>query len=213
MGERIVHDAIQLFGDLRIGHAAEVAHLHDLRERIRLDNPFLSNQARSLITQQLIASGTDPASITGATQFQLKKNLLDLGVRNEASKRNTFRIVGGLKGDLGSGWRYELSGNYGQFKESTRIEGNLNVQRFLLAMDSTRNASGQIVCRSQIDPTAGAAAEIVDDPAVLASDIASCVPLNPFGLGSISPAARNYVIQDTTSLLSTTTACTAPGMS
>jgi outer membrane receptor protein involved in Fe transport len=168
-------------------------------ERPRLDNPFLSDQARSLITQQLIASGTDPASITGATQFQLKKNLLDLGVRNEASKRNTFRIVGGLKGDLGSGWRYELSGNYGQFKESTRIEGNLNVQRFLLAMDSTRNASGQIVCRSQIDPTAGAAAEIVDDPAVLASDISSCVPLNPFGLGSISPAARNYVIQDTTS--------------
>ena len=168
-------------------------------ERPRLDNPFLSDQARSLITQQLIASGTNPASITGATQFQLKKNLLDLGVRNEASKRNTFRIVGGLKGDLGSGWRYELSGNYGQFKESTRIEGNLNVQRFLLAMDSTRNASGQIVCRSQIDPSAGAAAEIVDDPAVLASDVASCVPLNPFGLGSISPEARNYVIQDTTS--------------
>jgi len=172
-------------------------------ERPRLDNPFLSAQARALITSQLIASGTAPGSITGATRFKLQENLLDLGVRNEASKRNTFRIVGGLKGDLGSGWHYDISGNYGQFKESTKIEGNLNVQRFLLAMDSTRNAAGQIVCRSQVDPTAGDAAQngtsFGDIDNRLPADIAACVPLNPFGSGNVSQAARNYVLQDTVS--------------
>jgi len=167
-------------------------------ERPRLDNPFLSDQARALITSQLLAANPN-AVITGATRFQLKRNLLDLGVRNEASRRDTFRVVGGLRGTFNDDWSYEVSGNYGLFKERTRVEGNLNVQRFLLGMDSTRNAAGNIVCRSQVNPAAGAAAELVDDDAVLARDIAACVPINPFGLGNISQAARDYVIQDTTS--------------
>ena len=172
-------------------------------ERPRLDNPFLSAQARALITSQMIASGTAPSSITDSTQFKLQENLLDLGVRNEASKRDTFRIVVGLKGDFGSGWHYDISGNYGQFKESTKIEGNLNVQRFLLAMDSTRNAAGQIVCRSQVDPTAGDAAQAAtafgDIDNRLPTDISACVPLNPFGSGNVSQAAKQYVLQDTVS--------------
>lgn len=169
-------------------------------ERPRLDNPFLSPQARALITSQLLT--VNPAAvITGATRFQLKENLLDLGVRNEASKRDTYRIVGGVRGDFGGVWHYEVSGNYGVFKESTRVEGNLNIQRFLLALDSGRNAGGQIVCRSQINAANGddATAFSGDGLNLLASDIAGCVPLNPFGQGNISQAAKNYVLQDTTS--------------
>ena len=169
-------------------------------EQFRLDNPFLSDQARNVITQQLIATGRDPATITGATRFSLRENLIGLGIRNESSKRNTFRIVGGIRGDFGSGWHYELSGNYGSFKESTRVEGNLNVQRYLLAIDAVRQPSGQIVCRAQ---TNGGVTAIdygnTPNQAVLDADIAACVPLNPFGLGNISQAARDYVIQDTVS--------------
>jgi len=175
------------------------ATLDGFLEQPRLDNPFLSTQARALITSQILAA--NPAAvITDATRFSLRKNLLDLGVRNEASTRDTYRIVAGIRGDLGSDWKYEISGNYGEFKEKTRVEGNLNIQRFLLAMDSTRNGAGAIVCRSRIDPAAGDDAVVVDDPAVLAADIAACQPLNPFGSGNISDAARNYVIQDTTSV-------------
>ena len=170
-------------------------------ERPRLDNPFLTDQARALITSQLIASGVNPATITGATRFKLQENLLDLGVRNEEFKRDTFRIVGGLRGDLGSDWHYEVYGNYGQFKETNVIQGNLNTQRFLLALDSGRNAAGQIVCRSQINPAFGDPAQNgtvngdIDNR--LPNDIAACVPLNPFGRGNISQAARDYVLQDT----------------
>ncbi len=168
-------------------------------ERPRLDNPFLSPEARALITSQLQAA--NPAAvINGGTRFQLKRNLLDLGVRNEASRRDTYRIVGGLRGTFNDDWSYEISGNYGEFKESTKVQGNLNVQRYLLGVDAVRDpATGNIVCRSKLNPAAGAAAELVDDPAVLANDIAACVPINPFGLGNISDAARKYVIQDTTS--------------
>ncbi len=169
-------------------------------EQFRLDNPFLTSQARSLITSQLIASGRSPASIGGDTRFALRENLVDLGLRNEASKRNTFRIVGGIKGDLDDSWHYEVSGNYGVFKESTRVQGNLNVQRYLLAIDAVRSPSGQIVCRAQIDGGTNAI-DYGNTPnqAVLDADIAACVPINLFGQGNVSQAAKNYVIQDTVS--------------
>ena len=170
-------------------------------EGFRLDNPYLSSQARAVITQQMIASGRDPATITDATRFSLHENLLGLGVRNEASKRNTLRIVGGIRGELGDGWHYELSGNYGQLKESTRVEGNLNIQRYLLSIDAVRNSNGQIVCRAQ---TNGGATAIdygnVSNQSVLDADIAACVPVNLFGEGNVSQAARNYLTQDTTSI-------------
>lgn len=167
-------------------------------ERPRLDNPFLSADARSAITAALIAGGATPASITGATRFVLRKNLVDLGIRSEQSKRETFRIVGGLRGQFNGDWHYELSANYGEFDEKTRVLGNLNVQRFLLAMDAQRNAAGQIVCGSQIDPTR-AGTDFAGNAAVLAADIAACQPLNPFGSGNISNAAKAYVLQDTVS--------------
>ncbi|MEG3146323.1 TonB-dependent receptor [Sphingomonas sp. RT2P30] len=167
-------------------------------ERPRLDNPYLSAQARSVITAQLIAGGTNPASITDATRFTLRKNLTDLGTRSEQSKRETFRIVGGLRGTFNDDWKYELSANYGQFNEKTRVLGNVNVQRELLALDAVKNSSGQIVCGSQIDATR-AYDDFGGNAANLAADIAACKPLNPFGVGSISQAAKDYVLQNTVS--------------
>ncbi|NIJ08801.1 outer membrane receptor protein involved in Fe transport [Sphingomonas vulcanisoli] len=167
-------------------------------EQPRLDNPFLSDQARALITQQLALSGV---TATGATRFALSRNLVDLGVRDEDDVRQTFRIVGGVRGDFAETFHYEISANYGEMKERTKVIGNLNGQRFLLAMDSARNAAGQIVCRSQIDPSTAALAQLPgSSAATLAADVAACVPLNPFGQGSISQAARNYVTQDTVSI-------------
>jgi len=190
-------------------------------ERPRLDNPFLTAQARSTIAAQLVNSinqGINPGSgaayatpadqaaalasvAAGTYRFRIYQNLTDLGVRNEEFKRDTFRIVGGVRGDFAEAWHYEVSGNYGQFKEKNTVQGNLNVQRFLLALDSGRNAAGQIVCRSQINPAFGAAAEngttYGDIDNRLPADISACVPLNPFGQGNISSAARNYVVQDT----------------
>jgi outer membrane receptor protein involved in Fe transport len=167
-------------------------------ERPRLDNPYLSDQARATITNALIAGGTDPVTITGATRFSLRKNLEDLGVRSEQARRQTYRIVGGVRGQFNGDWHYEVSGNYGEFTEDTRVLGNLNVQRFLLAMDAQRSPGGQIVCGSQIS-AARAGTDFAGNAANLAQDIAACVPINPFGRGSISDAAKRYLLQDTVS--------------
>jgi outer membrane receptor protein involved in Fe transport len=70
----------------------------------------------------------------------------------------------------------------------------------LLGVDAVRDpATGNIVCGSQLDPTR-AYDDFGGNPAVLAADIAACRPVNPFGAGNISQAARDYVLSDTTSV-------------
>lgn len=186
----------------------------DARERPRLDNPFLSTQARTLITQQLLASGlnsalttgtalstADRANITnGSYRFTVARSLADLGNRDERSNRETYRIVAGARGTFNTDWSYELSANFGRVDEKTTILGNLIPQRFLLALDAGLDpATGQIRCRSQFVP--GAATPYAFDPAgadTLAADIAACRPYNPFGEADNS-AARNFILQDTVS--------------
>jgi len=177
----------------------------DPREQPRFDDPFLTDAARAQINSVRALVGLAPA--TDATRLSLRRNLLDLGDRQENATRATSRVVIGAQGKFATDWSYEVSFNYGRFDEHTRILGNLDKQRFLLAMDATRDASGKIVCRSQIDPTAGVSYAAFLDAggaalanALLPGDIAGCVPLNPFGAGSVTAGMRNYLTPDTTSI-------------
>jgi outer membrane receptor protein involved in Fe transport len=167
-------------------------------ETFTTDNPYLNPQAEALIRQfEGIPDGID-------APFQMYRSMIDLGNREEDAKRETWRIVAGARGELSSNWRYEASLNYGRFKEATKILGNVNYQRYLLSADAVTNpANGSIVCRSKIDPSAAFANPFATDPAFaeaqLAADVAACVPGNYFGLGNLSAAARDYVVQDTIS--------------
>jgi len=191
----------------------------DPRSQFRLDNPFLNNQARQTIRDQLLASGMNnglfdvfgeltPDDIDaindGSYRFALAKSFSDLGIRDEDTLRQTYRIVVGARGQISDNWSYEISGNYGRTEEDIKILGNVNVQRLMLALDAGRDPnSGQIVCRSKFDPSAAYSPS--DDfqiptagDATLASDIAACVPYNPFGAPDNS-AARDYIVSDSSS--------------
>lgn len=171
--------------------------ISDNRERPRLDNPFLTAQARALITQQLtLANGAAPLP---DDRFSLRINLTGLGNRAEASTRQTYRAVAGIRGKFNDDWSYEVSGNYGEFQERTKVLGNLNVQRFLLAVDAGRDpVSNQIVCNSRINARQFGDG-FIDQAAILAADIAACVPVNPFG-GQFTQAQRSYLLANTTSV-------------
>ena len=58
-----------------------------------------------------------------------KKACLASATGPRKRRATPIRIVGGLRGDIGDSWNYEVSVNYGQLKEKTKIQGNLNVQR------------------------------------------------------------------------------------
>lgn len=162
------------------------------RELYRTDNPFLHPEARTFIRQTLGLQDGEEA------EFFFSRTLLDLGTRQEDIKRDTSRLVAGVRGDLDDDWHYEMSVNVSQVKALSRNLNDLDIQRFVLALDAVRHPqTGQIVCRSQIDPSAALPYDFSADPAFsqarLARDVAECIPLNPFGEGNISQAARDYV--------------------
>ncbi len=180
-----------------LGDPAETGN----REQIRLDNPYLTAQARAQITAARTAAGL---ASRDSTRITVRRNWLDFGIRDERLVRETYRGVVGVRGTFNDDWNYEISANYGEHREKNKIISNVNVQRYLLGIDTVRNAAGQIVCRSQVDPAAalgaltdadGNARTVANDP-YLAADVAACVPINPFGEGTSSQAARNYVTVD-----------------
>ena len=191
------------------------------REAVRLDNPYLSDAARATIRAQLIAainSGVNPntgaaygttanglanqaaalAQVNAGTfRFAFRRDYLDLGNRDEQIRRETYRAVVGVRGEFNDDWRYEISANYGEHRENNTITNNVAAyQRYVLALDAVRLPSGQIVCRAQVDPRYRGAG-VAGDAAQLAADVAACVPINPFGVGNISEAARNYLLVPT----------------
>ncbi len=187
------------------------------RERIRLDNPYMTAQARTLLTNTFLGStvnvntgaalsaaalAAQQAAITAGTfRFSLRRNWTDFGTRDEEITRETYRAVIGARGDFNDDWNYEVFVNYGEHKEKNLIKGNVNIQRYLLGIDTARDVNGNIVCRSKLpnaDPLSyitGTPLSAGDDPR-LAADVAACVPINPFGEGSVTDAARNYVLVD-----------------
>jgi outer membrane receptor protein involved in Fe transport len=125
-----------------------------------------------------------PASIKAAmaanniTSFTLGRNHEDFARPIEILDNETKRVVAGLEGDLGAGWTWEASYTHGS-SYSTAVDARVKiVSRFNLAVDAVVNPStGAIVCRSTLtNPQNG------------------CVPLNLFGQGAPSPAARNYAL-------------------
>jgi len=225
----------------------------DYRERVRLDNPFLTPAESAQIASAITASGcntsltsgclapgngsftgsatggpsgtfargaasgsgigisgplnaADLAAIANGTyRFVIARQLLDAGIRDEKMRRDTVRIVTGARGTFNDDWSYELSVNYGKFKEKKSTDGYLDRQRFMLSLDAGLNpATGQIECRSQFDPTAAVGFDQgvnrvgstsrgnAGQAARLAADIAACVPYNPFGATDNSAAVDYF---------------------
>ncbi|HVU31187.1 MAG TPA: TonB-dependent receptor [Sphingomicrobium sp.] len=168
----------------------------DPRERPMLSNPFLSAGARQLIIDQLtLQNGFAPGP---NTRFAVRENFVDLPSFRETARRRTMRLLGGARGGLGGDWTYEISAGYDQLRERTRITGNMNVQRFLLAADAAVNpATGEIECRSKFNPAARIG--YIDQGATLANDIEHCIPINLFA-ATFTQQQKDYLLLDTTSI-------------
>ncbi|GGY51417.1 TonB-dependent receptor domain-containing protein [Parvularcula lutaonensis] len=164
---------------------------------IDLANPFIPAPLRAQITQ-LQNEGIDPILV-------MSRDVLDATTRsNPVARRQTFRIVGGIEGafeDLNM--NYEVSFNYGRtdadISSFARVE-----DRYFAAIDAVVDPNtGDIVCRSDIDPNA------VVPPAspfpaqnsnfqisTFEPGDGQCVPVNLFGDNSITRAAADFIFQE-----------------
>ncbi|MCH8686580.1 TonB-dependent receptor plug domain-containing protein [Pedomonas mirosovicensis] len=99
----------------------------------------------------------------------------ELGTRYYSYERTSFNLTGGLRGDFSVGstdWNWDAFYQYQRNRTDTRIEGQISQTRLSLGLDSIVDANGNVVCRVN---TLG------------------CVPVNIFGLGSISEEAGAYL--------------------
>lgn len=139
-------------------------------------NPFLSSSAIATL------SAARPAFAAGAPLF-LSKNFVDLVPDNAlVTKTETYRGLLALDGKFGIGERefdWNVSGSYARV-DGTQTGWGVILSRYNNAISATRNGAGQIVCSINAD-------------AVTTNDDAACAPINPFGAGNVSAAARNYV--------------------
>lgn len=146
-----------------------------------VNTPFLTDEARA----QLQALGVNRFSVSRASA--------DLSDPTGFSTNDVYRLVYGVRGDVKLGSRnfnYEISANYGR-ADILDSGQDLNQQRFVNAVNVTRNASGQIVCNTAVTAATNAA-----PGGLLPVADAACVPLNLLGEGLSDPAARAYVIQN-----------------
>jgi outer membrane receptor protein involved in Fe transport len=163
-----VSDALTLFGEASYSKSVGYSNGPQPRDQgtitIRRDNAYLPAET---------AAAMDRA---GVTSFALGRLSTDLGFPPARSSTPALRAVGGVKGELGAGWSYDGYYQYGRVNYSSTTDNVRVESRWPLAYDAVRNASGQIVCRSTVTAPGN-----------------GCVPVNLFGSGSISEAARDYL--------------------
>ncbi|MEM1052790.1 MAG: TonB-dependent receptor [Pseudomonadota bacterium] len=161
-----------------------------------LDNPFIPTALQNQI-DGLAAQGITPSPL-------ISREFGDTLLTPETNvERETFRIVGGLEGELSDNVGFELSFNYG--RTATRIEerNQIFLDRLSAAVDAVVDSStGNIVCRSDIDPTAPLPGNDFFPPVIpgfstFSPGDGSCVPINIFGPNTVTPEAAAFVATDT----------------
>lgn len=146
------------------------------------DNAFISPELGALMDQQ----GLDTLAIN---RFDV-----DAGLRGENVIRETVRVAFGIEGQVAENWNYELSGVYGRSTEDRENLNNRITERFFASIDAVVDPNtGQVVCRSTVDPGFLNLNNI--DPVtglplpISAFGAQGCVPTSIFGNGAVSPEA------------------------
>lgn len=123
------------------------------------------------------------------TQLQISRFNVDAGRRGEDVTRQMARFVVGAEGYFGDSWTYETSVTYGQSSiDRLNLNNRIN-ERWHAGMDTVRDASGTIVCRTSVDPNA-----INPHTGTVYSTFArtGCVPFSVLGDGAVNPAAAAW---------------------
>jgi iron complex outermembrane recepter protein len=112
------------------------------------DNPYLPTSLAAFANN----GGLGFAGIDGG--LHISRDSADWGDNRTTNERDLLRFVVGLEGSMGD-VDYEVSANYGRFERKMIDREDLIADRFFAAIDAvTDPATGNVVCRSDLDATA-----------------------------------------------------------
>ena len=146
------------------------------------------------------------ADANDAGGLLISRDFLDLGPGINTAKRDTYRIVAGLEGDITPHLRYEIVGNYGRTDNVDTTSNSVRYDRLFAAIDVvTDPRTGQPVCRSTLNPAAPPHPGSEFFPVIAPGFFTfrpgdgQCVPVNLFnGENSVSQAGVNFITTPTT---------------
>lgn len=174
-------DSIELFMDLaytsqssqgQVGPSGSFGH----SSGINCDNPFLGPELLDIICTSQGLSGDDIA-----TTALVRRRNADGGARQYNYSNDTFRVAGGLRGDLSDAWSYEVYGQYSRVKNVRYNENVINDERVDKALHAVVDpATGNIVCKSVLDGS---------DP--------NCIPWDIYSPSGDPTAAQAYITPPT----------------
>jgi len=159
---------------------------------IRADNPFITGDLQDFVAPLFFGDGVQEG-------LYITRDPTDLGPNRDRNEFETYRFVGGLRGDTSDHFSYEISANYGRFTRTQQDANRVITDRFFAAIDVTTDANGNAICRSDIDPTAPATTPFgipSGDSGFFTFNPGdgSCRPANILGgVGAISQEAIDFV--------------------
>ena len=143
------------------------------------------------------------ADANAAGGLRVSRDFLDLGPNTSRALRETYRLVGGLKGAFTDHLRYEIVGNYGRTDNAVTQSNSVRYDRLFASIDVVRGANGQPICWSDISTVPHPGSEIfpVIAPGFLTfrPGDGQCRPGNILaGENSLSQDAVNFITTPTT---------------
>ena len=159
---------------------------------IRDDNPYITPELEAYVAPLFFGNGTDEG-------FYITRDPIDLGPNRNRNEFETWRFVGGVRGDITDHLSYEFAVNYGKFNQTTLDANRVIMDRFFAAIDVTTGPNGQPICRSDIDPTPPATTPFgipSGDPGFFTFNPGDgqCKPANILGgVGAISQEAIDFI--------------------
>ena len=134
-----------------------------------------------------IAAQMDAA---GVTSFRLARFNRDFGTINLNYKNQTWDVMTGLEGTIGNGFSWKATYSHGETTQDAKVENVSDMAKSYAAADAVLDpVSGKIVCNVTLtNPGA----------------FPGCVPLNPFGVGAPSGAAKAYILGTSTQYVKNT---------
>jgi iron complex outermembrane receptor protein len=151
-------------------------------------NPLLSAQEKGLLVPTAASGGgtcaTNPAGIFTST---IARRLLP----NEQTGRQTnfrhtdYRIVVGLRGDLGKNWNYDGYLQYGAVQVQNRQSGNFDTTRINQSLNAIAGPGGTAICNPAANPDPGCVPINIFTSQFIGADAIKFLSINSFNSGNI----------------------------
>ena len=136
--------------------------------------------------------------------LRVSRDMTDLGDNRQDARRETYRLVAGLRGEITPHLNYELVANYGRTDAQVTQNNSVRYDRLFAAIDVVRGPNGKPICRvntGDFTPHPGSETFPFIEPGFFTfrPGDGTCVPANILaGANSISQAAVNFITTPTT---------------